>query len=108
MLGMGDDGHTASIFPHQMELWDSETNCVAATHPVSGQQRVSLTGRVINAARNVAFLVTGSNKADKVKEIVSDPEMAEKKYPAARVQPDSGNLYWFIDQQAAQKLTGAG
>ncbi|HOO94595.1 MAG TPA: 6-phosphogluconolactonase [Proteiniphilum sp.] len=105
MLGMGDDGHTASIFPHQMELWDSETNCVAATHPVSGQQRVSLTGRVINAARNVAFLVTGSNKADKVQEIVSKPEVAEKKYPAARVQPESGNLYWFIDRQAALKLT---
>lgn len=108
MLGMGDDGHTASIFPHQMELWENEANCVTATHPLSGQQRVSLTGRVINNARNVAFLVTGSNKADKVKEIVSNPELAEKKYPAARVQPESGNLYWFIDRQAAQELTGVG
>ena len=108
MLGMGDDGHTASIFPHQMELWESDTNCVAATHPVSGQQRVSLTGRVINAARNVAFLVTGDNKADKVKEIVTRPEEAAKKYPAARVHPESGNLFWFLDQQAAQKLTNAG
>lgn len=107
MLGMGDDGHTASIFPHQMELWESDSNCVAAIHPVSGQHRVSLTGRVINAARNVAFLVTGANKADKVKEIVTCPEEAAKKYPAARVQPETGNLFWFLDHQAAQKLTKA-
>ncbi|MFA5733783.1 MAG: 6-phosphogluconolactonase [Proteiniphilum sp.] len=107
MLGMGDDGHTASIFPHQMELWESDANCVAATHPVSGQQRVSLTGRVINAAHNVVFLITGANKAEKVNEIVTRPEEAEKKYPAARVQPESGNLYWFMDQQAAQMLTTA-
>ena len=107
MLGMGDDGHTASIFPHQMELWESDANCVAATHPVSGQQRVSLTGRVINAAHNVVFLITGANKAEKVNEIFTRPEEAEKKYPTARVQPESGNLYWFMDQQAAQMLTTA-
>lgn len=106
MLGMGDDGHTASIFPHQMELWDSNENCVVAIHPTTGQRRVSITGKVINAARNVAFLVTGANKADKVKEIISQPDEAAKKYPAARVEPDTGNLYWFLDQQAANKLTG--
>src|SRR5690554_7273750 len=49
MLGMGDDGHTASIFPHEMPLWDSAKNCVAATHPVSGRKRVSVTGKIINA-----------------------------------------------------------
>ncbi len=106
MLGMGDDGHTASIFPHEMTLWDSGENCVAATHPLSGQKRVSLTGKVINNARNVVFLVTGINKAGKVKEIISDPVLAAKQYPAARVQPDPGNLYWFLDERAAQKLTG--
>lgn len=108
MLGMGDDGHTASIFPHEIALWDSPENCVAATHPVSGQKRVSLSGRVINAARNVFFLVTGENKADKVKEIIEQPDEAEKKYPAALVQPNSGHLYWFLDDKAAQKLTGKG
>jgi len=108
MLGMGDDGHTASIFPHQMALWESNASCVTATHPVSGQRRISITGKVINAARNVVFLVTGANKAEKVKEIVTLPEEAAKKYPAARVQPESGNLYWFMDQQASQKLTSAG
>ncbi|MEL6945602.1 MAG: 6-phosphogluconolactonase, partial [Bacteroidota bacterium] len=56
ILGMGDDGHTASIFPHQMELLDADTICATAQHPVSGQIRVSLTGKVINNARQTAFL----------------------------------------------------
>jgi len=81
MLGMGDDGHTASIFPHQIDLWHSEDLCVTATHPVSGQKRVSVTGKVINAARNVVFLVTGENKADKVEEIINHPEQAAKNIP---------------------------
>ncbi|WP_019538746.1 6-phosphogluconolactonase [Proteiniphilum acetatigenes] len=104
MLGMGDDGHTASIFPHEITLWDSPENCVTATHPVSGQRRVSLSGKVINAAKNVFFLVTGENKADKVKEIIEQPDQAGKKYPAALVQPDSGNLYWFLDHGASKSL----
>jgi 6-phosphogluconolactonase len=107
MLGIGDDGHTASLFPHQMELWESKAICVPTTHPVSGRQRVSLSGKVINAARNVVFLVTGTNKAEKVKEIIGNPEEAATKYPAARVQPESGNLFWFIDKQAARELTGS-
>lgn len=105
MLGMGEDGHTASIFPHEMALWNSPANCVTATHPRSGQKRVSITGKVINNARQVVFLVTGINKAEKVKEIIRTPDLAAKKYPAAQVQPESGNLYWFIDANAAQKLT---
>ncbi len=105
MLGLGDDGHTASIFPHEMTLWDSSENCVTATHPLSGQKRVSLTGKVINNARHVVFLVTGMNKSAKVKEIIGDPALAAKQYPAARVQPEPGNLYWFLDESAAQKLT---
>lgn len=106
MLGMGDDGHTASIFPQVIELWNNSENCVTATHPISKQKRVSISGKVINAARNIAFLVTGENKADKVEEIIDHPDRAGKKYPAALVQPDSGNLIWFLDEKAAQKLTG--
>ena len=104
ILGMGDDGHTASIFPHEIELWNNENNCVTATHPDSGQIRVSLTGKVINAAKNVVFLVTGKNKAEKVKEIIEQPDVMRKKYPAALVQPDSDNLYWYLDEAAAEKM----
>lgn len=104
MLGMGDDGHTASIFPHQMDLWDSKEHCVVATHPESGQKRVSLSGSVINAAQHVAFLVTGANKAEKLTEIVNHPQQASEKYPAARVAPSSKNLVWFVDSAAAKSI----
>ena len=65
ILGMGDDGHTASIFPHQMELLKLEEICAVAEHPVSGQKRITLTGPVINNACKIAFLLTGENKREK-------------------------------------------
>lgn len=104
MLGMGDDGHTASIFPHEIDLWKSKHICVIGTHPDSGQKRVSLSGTVINRAKHVAFLVTGEAKADKVKEILESRKTVKDIYPAAKVKPLSANLYWFLDSDAASKL----
>ena len=103
ILGMGDDGHTASIFPHEIALWKAGESCVVATHPESGQKRVSLTGEVINAAKTVAFLVTGASKEDKVTAILNDTTAASE-YPASLVQPDSGDLHWFLDQAAAKGI----
>lgn len=99
MLGMGSDGHTASIFPHQMELMLSPETCVVATHPESGQIRVSLSGPIINNADAVAFLVTGTSKTDKVAAIFSGSE-ASKIYPAAHISP-RGELFWFLDEAAS-------
>lgn len=104
MLGMGDDGHTASVFPYEMHLWDSNDLCVVGTHPESGQKRVSLSGKAINNARHIAFLVTGEAKADKVREITGDIEKTAERYPAARVQPKHGTLTWFLDKKAAQGI----
>ena len=102
ILGMGDDGHTASIFPHEIDLWNSQDFCVVATHPISGQRRISLTGTIINNAKQVAFLVTGSVKAEKVQEILStSPE--SMRYPAAQVK--TNNTHWFLDNEAASLLT---
>lgn len=103
LLGMGDDGHTASIFPHEMELWQADDHCVVATHPDSGQKRVSINGKVINKAKEVIFLVTGDTKAQKVKEIHGKLGNY-KKYPAALVQPESGKLTWFLDEAATSLL----
>lgn len=103
LLGMGDDGHTASIFPHEMELWQADDHCVVATHPDSGQKRVSINGKVINKAKEVIFLVTGDTKAEKVKEIHGKLGNY-KKYPAALVQPESGKLTWFLDEAATSLL----
>ncbi|RNC89771.1 MAG: 6-phosphogluconolactonase [Allomuricauda sp.] len=103
ILGMGDDGHTASIFPHEINLWQADDQCVVATHPDSGQKRVSITGKVINTAKEVAFLVTGTGKAQKVDEI-HNQKAGYEKYPASLVHPDSGRLLWFMDQEAASDL----
>ncbi|MEM9896148.1 MAG: 6-phosphogluconolactonase [Bacteroidota bacterium] len=100
ILGLGEDGHTASIFPHQMELLDSKRFCEVATHPDSGQNRITLTGQVINAAKEVSFLVTGAGKADKVDEIL-EQKGDWKKYPASHIKPLSGNLNWYLDESAA-------
>lgn len=101
ILGMGGDGHTASIFPHQIELMEADDICAVAEHPVTGQERITLTGKVLNNARNIAFLVTGKSKADKVAAILNEGEGASE-YPAAHIQPAHGQLYWFMDQKAAQ------
>jgi len=104
ILGMGDDGHTASIFPHEIDLWNAADHCVVATHPESGQERVSINGKVINTAKEVAFLVTGESKAEKVTAIINEKDGFEK-YPATLVKPESGKLVWFLDQSAAAGLT---
>lgn len=103
ILGMGDDGHTASIFPHEIELWNSPEHCVVATHPDSGQKRVSINGSVINTAKEVVFLVTGASKAQKVDEI-HNKKNGFKQYPASLVEPKSGRLLWFIDKDTASLL----
>ena len=103
ILGMGDDGHTASIFPHEIHLWHAPENCVVATHPDSGQKRVSLTGSVINGASSVAFLVTGENKSQKIEEIINGQPIA-RNYPASLVQPQSNDLHWFLDAAAAKLI----
>ncbi len=99
ILGMGDDGHTASIFPHEIALWHSKKYCEVAEHPESGQQRVSLTGEIINNAQVVSFLVTGAGKAEKFLRI-KNRESSYKDYPASLVQPISGKLLWFLDEAA--------
>lgn len=103
ILGMGDDGHTASIFPHEIELWHANKNCVVAEHPDSGQKRISLTGKIINNARTVIFLVTGKNKAEKIAEIKNETEQAIN-YPASLVHPTSKKLLWFLDEAAAELI----
>lgn len=104
MLGLGDDGHTVSIFPDQIGLWDSKEICVVGEHPESGMQRVSISGRVVNNSQYVVFLATGKNKAEKVRDIIKNRKDYINKYPAARVNPKKGYLYWFLDKDAASLL----
>jgi len=103
LLGMGDDGHTASIFPDQMNLLHSSHICEVTTQPQSGQKRITLTGKAIFHASKVCFLITGSNKAERLSEIWNNPERA-KLLPAAQIHSENGDLEWYIDESAAQLL----
>lgn len=105
ILGMGADGHTASIFPDNMTLLDADTVCAVATHPESGQQRVTLTGKALNKARQICFLVTGDSKKEKVYEIFKK-EGKYLDYPAAHIQPVNGQLSWNLDEAAVALLKG--
>jgi len=103
LLGLGDDGHTASIFPDELELFEDERICAVSSHPLTGQKRITITGRVLNNANRVFFLVTGENKSQRVSEIMNDDEAA-KLLPAYYISPTNGELIWFIDEAAAQKI----
>jgi len=98
MLGLGEDGHTASIFPHEIDLYSTEANAVAASHP-SGQRRISMTGKMIDAATQTVFLVSGASKATVVEEIANNKSTAST-YPATLVK----NAIWFLDEDASSLL----
>jgi 6-phosphogluconolactonase len=103
ILGLGDDGHTASIFPGNSILFKSDKICVPAQHPVSMQKRITVTGPVINNADKIVFLVTGSAKADIVSEIIENRGL--KDYPAASVEPSHGILKWYLDIDSSSMLS---
>lgn len=101
LLGVGADGHTASIFPDRMDLFESERICAAAVQPITGQKRITLTGSVINNAKNIFMVVSGEEKAMIVKEILENENID---YPAGRINPVNGKLEWFLDKNAASML----
>ncbi len=101
LLGMGDDGHTASLFPGTEALAESEALVAANVVPQQETTRITLTYPVLNAARNLLFLVTGAGKADALAAVAAATADAP---PAAGVKPTSGELRWYVDQAAAGKL----
>ncbi len=103
LLGLGEDGHTASLFPGHPELFDSDKICEVATHPATGQKRITLTGKVINNADAVVFLVSGKKKAGVVEKLFKNDPVALK-YPSNYIVPVYGRLSWFIDQEAGSLL----
>lgn len=99
LLGLGDDGHTASIFPDNLSLLDSEKTVDVATHPVSGQKRITLTGKTINNADEIVFLINGVNKAKIVADIINQRPEA-KKYPANYIHNVAGQCSFYLDKEA--------
>ena len=103
LLGLGEDGHTASIFPNQMNLLNSENICEVVQHPELYQKRITLTGEVINNASQIIFLVTGTSKAKMIDTIINKKNNFEK-LPASFVKPKHGKLIWMLDEAAANLI----
>lgn len=99
LLGMGDDGHTASLFPNS-EALNETSRWVLATKAPSGQDRISLTLPSVNNAEHVLFLVTGSAKAQRLAEVLRKGP-GKDKLPAQLITPVNERLEWLIDQAAA-------
>jgi 6-phosphogluconolactonase len=106
LLGVGPDGHTASLFPHTPALAVADRLATAATAPSPPTARVTLTYPVLNAARAVVILVSGGDKADAVARAFDD-RVAVADCPVRGVRPAAGSLTWHLDAAAASKLGDA-
>jgi 6-phosphogluconolactonase len=102
-LGMGPEGHTASLFPHQPSLHEQQRLVMPVSVPKPPPDRLTFTPRILNSARYVLFLVTGEEKADAVHAVL-ESEYQPDEYPAQIVQPQKGEVTWMLDTAAASKL----
>lgn len=104
LLGLGEDGHTASLFPGSPTLRDHRRAIAATQSPKDPPHRLTMTLAAINKASVVLFLITGSGKAEVVRAILDPKTEAEQQFPASLVKPEKGRVIWFLDQAAAAKL----
>ncbi|MBA3648486.1 MAG: 6-phosphogluconolactonase [Chitinophagales bacterium] len=102
LLGMGDNGHTLSIFP-ESPLVAEKAKWVSGCYVEEQQmERITLTAPIVNKASQIAFLVTGENKAAMVKKVI-EGAFTPDQYPAQLIKPDTGELHWFLDLAAASE-----
>ena len=102
-LGMGPEGHTASLFPHQASLHEIHRLVMPVSVPKPPPDRLTFTPPLLNAARNVLFLVTGSDKAEALHAVL-EGEYQPDEYPAQIVRPTNGEVVWMLDRAVAQKI----
>lgn len=103
-LGMGPDGHTASLFPHTEALHNDGDIVTANYVEKLKAHRITLTAKTINNARNVTFLVGGQDKAETLKRVL-EGERDTETYPSQMIHPTKGTLLWLVDEQAASLLS---
>lgn len=103
LLGMGDDGHTLSLFPGTPVIHETQKWVTSLWLAAQNMYRVTLTAPIVNQSANVAFITTGSNKAHALKAVLQGPRNIDQ-FPSQIIQP-KGNLHWFADTAAAALLT---
>ncbi len=107
LLGLGEDGHTASLFPGGRAVQERTRLVVPSTSPKGVRQRITCTTPLINGAETVVFLVTGAAKAAPVKGILEPRQEEPREFPGSLIHPTRGRLVWILDRAAASKLTMA-
>jgi 6-phosphogluconolactonase len=107
LLGMGDDGHTASLFPHTEGLNEMSPIVIANHVPQKDTYRITLTWPVINQGREVAFVIAGKDKAEVLSRVLTGPYDPET-LPSQLIRPSSEQVTFLLDTAAAAQLPGAG
>lgn len=101
--GMGDDGHTLSLFPHTAVIHEKQAWVTSFYLEAQQMHRITLTAPVVNRASRVVFLTFGANKSNALFEVLKG-DRAIDLYPSQIIQPVSGELHWFVDEAAASRL----
>jgi 6-phosphogluconolactonase len=104
LLGMGDDGHTLSLFPGTAVIHEENAWAKAFYLESQDMYRITLTAPIVNRSAAVAFLATGSNKANTLYQVL-EGDYRPDIYPSQLIQPETGELHWFVDEAAASALT---
>jgi 6-phosphogluconolactonase len=106
LLGMGDDGHTLSLFPDTAAVHEEKAWAIAYYLKAQDMYRITLTKTIVNRAARVAFLTAGTGKAYALKEVLKG-EYNPDLYPSQEIKPTAGELHWFVDEAAAAGLKNA-
>ena len=104
LLGLGEDGHTASLFPGQSAVHETEHWVRAVLAPDGKLWRVTLTPALLNRAKNVSFVVSGANKAHTLQRVLEQPFNPDA-LPAQSIRPAQGRLTWMVDEAAGSMLS---
>jgi 6-phosphogluconolactonase len=103
LLGLGEDGHTASLFPGQPAVHEAEAWVMAVPAPIGDMWRVTLTPAVLDLAKNVTFVVSGASKAQRLADVLEGPFNPDL-LPAQAIRPVQGRLTWMVDAAAGSRL----
>ncbi len=104
LLGLGENCHIASLFPHTVTLGEQVRWVVTSLSPEKPVQRLSLSFPVINASKRIFFFVTGAHKAEAMKRVLSKEQIEIEDCPARGVRPTAGEIIWWLDKEAAAEI----